>query len=179
MAAWVANKKAEDPELLRQRPPKSRRRLPKQSTSHQDGYSSGLTLLLDWFFVSCIFRSRLILGVSRLRSGFLTLYSFLRWPLVWDWIMLTICWETPRIPKYVATLLLPHSPILVLFTSAACLWLRLRPVLPPWATNGHGRLSLWDYCGALTLVFAALSEGEMDGQSGSGGDLRNFTTDFA
>ena len=64
----------------------------------------------------------------------------------------------PQVPKYVATLLLPHIPILVLITSAAYLWLRLGSVLPPWATEGH-RLPLWDVCGLIVVWFAGTREG--------------------
>jgi Na+/proline symporter len=64
----------------------------------------------------------------------------------------------PRVPKFVATLLLPHALILALITSAAYLWLRIGPTLPPWATGGR-RLPLWSVCGLVVVYFAGTREG--------------------
>ena len=64
----------------------------------------------------------------------------------------------PRIPEYVATLLLPHALILTPITYLAYLWHNAIPLLPNWVTEVH-RLSLWQLCGILPAWFVGTREG--------------------
>ncbi len=64
----------------------------------------------------------------------------------------------PRVPEYVAGLLLPHLVILVPITLLAYLWLRAVPALPQWATEVH-RVSLWEVCGVVFFWLAGTREG--------------------
>lgn len=63
-----------------------------------------------------------------------------------------------RAARCVAALLLPHAPILALIMLGGFLWLRFKPILPLWITEGR-RLSLWDTFGLLVVWFAATREG--------------------
>ncbi len=65
----------------------------------------------------------------------------------------------PRVPKYAATLLLPHMPLLSLITLAAWLWLRAIPMLPPWMNTATHYGSPWQLFGMVVMVFAGVREG--------------------
>lgn len=65
----------------------------------------------------------------------------------------------PRVPKYVATLLLPHILILAFLMLGAYLWLHIKPELPHWVTVEGHRGSLWEFFGELLLLIAAIKEG--------------------
>ncbi len=64
-----------------------------------------------------------------------------------------------RIPGYVATLLLPHTLILVPIMLGAYLWLNLKPVLPHWVTVEGRKGSLWDAAGLLLMLILVVIEG--------------------
>jgi hypothetical protein len=65
----------------------------------------------------------------------------------------------PRIARYVATLLVPHVPLLGLIILCTYLWLYLNGVLPTWATLWGRRPSLWSVCGMIVFWFAGTREG--------------------
>jgi hypothetical protein len=65
----------------------------------------------------------------------------------------------PRVPEYVATLLVPHLLILAPVTLLAYLWLRAIPFLPPWM-NAEGHYgSTWQLCALVLLWLAGTREG--------------------
>lgn len=68
----------------------------------------------------------------------------------------------PRIPKYVAKLLLRHAPILAVITFAAWLWLRAFPTLPRWMSveSNYHHVSLWELCGVVLFWGAGIREGK-------------------
>jgi hypothetical protein len=65
----------------------------------------------------------------------------------------------PRVPRYIAKLLIPHVFFLVLVILGVYLWFYLKPMLPPWMTHEGRKGSLWDICGWLVLAFAGLAQG--------------------
>lgn len=65
----------------------------------------------------------------------------------------------PRVPKYVATLLLPHTPLVALITLAAWLWLRAIPTLPPWMNTETHYGSFWQFFGMVAMALAGVKEG--------------------
>jgi hypothetical protein len=65
----------------------------------------------------------------------------------------------PRVPRYTATLLLPHAPLLALITLAAWLWLRAIPTLPPWWNTETHYGSPWQLFGMIVMVLAGVREG--------------------
>jgi hypothetical protein len=65
----------------------------------------------------------------------------------------------PRVPRYVAELLIPHVFILALIMSGVSLWFYLEPTLPPWLTQEGRKESLWDLCGWIVLALAGISQG--------------------
>jgi hypothetical protein len=65
----------------------------------------------------------------------------------------------PRVPEYVATLLLPHVLLLAPVTLLAYLWLRVTPMLPHWMNvEGHYG-SNWQLCGIVFFWFVGTREG--------------------
>jgi hypothetical protein len=65
----------------------------------------------------------------------------------------------PRIPRYVATLFVPHLPVLGMIILATYVWLYLNGILPTWATLWGRRPSLWSVCGIIVFWFAGTREG--------------------
>jgi hypothetical protein len=71
----------------------------------------------------------------------------------------------PRIPEYIATLLVPHAPILALIVFEVYLWAYFKLVLPPWMTHEHTgvvgpwKISYLDLCGVTVFWFAGTREG--------------------
>jgi hypothetical protein len=66
----------------------------------------------------------------------------------------------PRVPEYVARLLLPHALILAPVTFVAYLWVRAVPVLPHWITSEAPRYgSVWQLCGLVLFWFVGVKEG--------------------
>ena len=64
-----------------------------------------------------------------------------------------------RVPRYVATLLLPHALVLIPIMLGAYLWLHLKLVLPHWITVEGRKGSLWDVVGLLLMLIASIVEG--------------------
>ncbi len=65
----------------------------------------------------------------------------------------------PRVPEYVATLLLPHAVILAPVTLLAYLWLRVIPILPHWMNVAGHYGSAWQLCAIALFWFAGTREG--------------------
>jgi hypothetical protein len=64
-----------------------------------------------------------------------------------------------RVPRYVATLLLPHSRFLAPIMLAAYLWQRVIPMLPAWVTARARPMPLWVMCGVVPLFYLGRNEG--------------------
>jgi hypothetical protein len=71
----------------------------------------------------------------------------------------------PRIPEYIAMLIVPHTPVLALIILEVYLWIYLKQTLPPWMTQEHAgvvgwaKLSYLDICGVVVFWFAGTREG--------------------
>jgi len=63
-----------------------------------------------------------------------------------------------QVPRYMTTLLIRQVVILMLVSLGAYLWLRLKTILPEWATHEGRRSSLWVTCGLLLVYWAAVKE---------------------
>ena len=63
-----------------------------------------------------------------------------------------------KVPRYMAKLLIRQASVLALISLGAYLWLRLRTILPEWATHEGRRPSLWVTCGAILAYLLAIKE---------------------
>jgi hypothetical protein len=64
----------------------------------------------------------------------------------------------PRIPRYVATLFVPHLPVLGLIILATYLWLYLNGILPTWRRSGDAGLRCGAFAESLRFGSQALEK---------------------
>jgi hypothetical protein len=62
-----------------------------------------------------------------------------------------------QVSGFMAMLLMRQVFVLLLIILGAYLWLRLKTILPAWATH-EGKVPLWDYCGLMLFYWAAVQE---------------------
>jgi hypothetical protein len=63
-----------------------------------------------------------------------------------------------QVSRYMGMLLIRQIFVLMLICLGIYAWVRLRTVLPTWATHEGRRMSLWDFFGIVLFYFIAVKE---------------------